>query len=229
ITFDNRGIGDSVKGSINKCGATLENWGRLDMAGALERLKTEFPAVTYHLIGNSAGGQLMGLMPNYKDLSSIFNVSCSSGSISNNTFLFSLQAHFFLSFYIPLNNLIFGNSNSHWVGMGEPLPKKIGADWGRYCRGRGYVEQDLGTRIKEHWYGEISVPSLWLWATDDKIANLANVKDMIRVMPKLDAKIEALDPKELGIKGGIGHMGFFRRKCQGLWVKAVEWLEGNMG
>ena len=36
ITFENRGIGESKNGSINKVNASLVNWGRLDMTAALE-------------------------------------------------------------------------------------------------------------------------------------------------------------------------------------------------
>ena len=64
LTFDYRGIGESKLGSINNINASLANWGRLDVAGALETLKSFCPASEYHLIGHSAGGNLVGLMEN---------------------------------------------------------------------------------------------------------------------------------------------------------------------
>jgi predicted alpha/beta hydrolase len=73
LTFDNRGIGESIDKSINSSNASLTNWGKLDMTAVLEYLKSEFPNTDYHLIGHSAGGQLVGLMKNAKELKSMFN------------------------------------------------------------------------------------------------------------------------------------------------------------
>ncbi|MEM9053259.1 MAG: alpha/beta fold hydrolase, partial [Bacteroidota bacterium] len=64
LTFDNRGIGQSIDGSLNKGNPSLTNWGKLDMPAVLEYLKIEVPNSDYHLIGHSAGGQLVGLMKN---------------------------------------------------------------------------------------------------------------------------------------------------------------------
>ena len=59
IAFDNRGIGSSQKLPISKEPADLIDWGRLDMSAVLEELKKRFPETTYHVLGHSAGGQLV--------------------------------------------------------------------------------------------------------------------------------------------------------------------------
>ncbi len=224
LTFDNRGIGKSKNGSINNGNASLINWGRLDMPAALEKLKELFPNTTYHIIGHSAGGQLTGLMDNYKDITSLFNFAASSGSLSNMNYPFKLKAGFFLSFFIPINNFLFGKTNSQWVGMGEPLPKKVAKQWSKWCRGKGYVAVDFGKGITQHHYNELTMPSMWVHATDDGIANLANVKDMMRIYPNSPSQIITLNPKEQGFSS-IGHMSFFSSKKQKLWKLAVDWLD----
>ena len=224
ICFDNRGIGASIKGSINEVDASLVNWGRLDMSAVLERLMSEFPNQKYHLVGHSAGGQLVGLMHNAGRLSSMFNFACSSGCIRNMPFPFKFSAHFFLGFFISVSNFLFGRTQSQWVGMGEPLPRKVAQQWQKWCYGKGYVETEFGDEVKTHWYDDLVVDSLWVYATDDPIANLKNVKDMIRVFPKIKSKIVKLEPKELG-KKQIGHMGFFRSKNKELWSMALEWFK----
>lgn len=228
ITFDNRGINESRRLPISKEPANLIDWGKLDMTAALEELKTRFPNTTYHLIGHSAGGQLVGLMENALEISSIFNVACSSGNLSNMSMGYWFQAKFFMNVFIPINNLIFGHTKSHWVGMGQPLPKKVATQWSNWCNGSGYVATDFGRAISvgEHLYDDIEAPSIWLWATDDQIANLANVKDMVRVFTNSPVEIEKLDPKELGY-GEIGHMKFFSSRKKALWGRVIEWLEKN--
>ncbi|MEL6733289.1 MAG: alpha/beta fold hydrolase [Bacteroidota bacterium] len=223
LTFDNRGIGESKGESINSSNPSLTNWGILDMTAALECLKNQFPNVEYHLIGHSAGGQLVGLMKNAKSLKSMFNFGSSSGSLQYSKFPFRLKSSFWLNFYIPISNLIFGHTKSQWVGMGEPLPKEVGKEWTRWCNGKGYVNVDLNTKIEEHLYDELEFNSMWVHAEDDEIANYENVKDMIRVYSKIKSKIITISPKEYGFKD-LGHMKFFSSKRSQLWSLATNWL-----
>lgn len=226
LTFDNRGIGQSIDGFLNNGNPSLTNWGKLDMVAVLEYLKIEIPNSEYHLIGHSAGGQLVGLMKNAQDIKSMFNFGSSSGSLKYARYPFKLKSSFWLNFYIPVSNLIFGHTKSQWVGMGEPLPKNVGKEWTKWCNGKGYVKVDLDTKIKEHFYNEISLNSLWVHAEDDEIANYETVKDMIRVHPNIQSEILTLSPKKYGFKD-IGHMKFFSKKKSKLWSIATEWLNRN--
>ena len=223
LTFDNRGIGKSKGENINSGNPTLINWGKLDMSAALDFLKNIYPDHDYHLIGHSAGGQLVGLMDNSGELSSMFNVGCSSGSMKNLGFPFILQSHFYLNFVIPVSNFLFGHTKSQWFGMGEPLPKEVASQWRKWCNGSGYVKVHLDTHPTEHLYDTLDLPSLWVHALDDDIANLENVKDMLRVYSAISYKIISLQPKDWGYTY-IGHMKFFSAKRKKLWKYATDWL-----
>lgn len=226
LTYDNRGIGGSQRNNINKIDASLITWGRLDMTAALEELKSRFPGLNYHLVGHSAGGQLLGLMDNALELTSLFNFAASSGSVKNMSYPFKLNALFFLNIFIPFSNFFFKKTNSNWIGMGEPLPYKVAAQWRKWCNNRGYVKTALGKEVKEHFYNDLSLPSLWLHATDDGIANYDNVIDMLAVFPKINAEVITLNPRENGMKE-IGHMKFFSSKNDKLWSYALDWLNKN--
>jgi len=226
LTFDNRGIGESKGDAINASNASLTNWGKLDMTAVLKYLKLRIPNTDYHLIGHSAGGQLVGLMKNAKELKSMFNFGSSSGSLHNSKYPFKLKSCFFLNFYIPISNLIFGYTKSQWIGMGEPLPKNVGKEWRKWCNGKGYVHVDLDTKITEHLYNELNFNSLWVHAEDDEIANYENVKDMIRVHPNIQSNILTLSPAQYGYKD-IGHMKFFSKKKKELWGLTTKWLNEN--
>ena len=108
--------------------------------------------------------------------------------------------------------------------MGEPLPKKVANQWTKWCTSPGYVINDFGEEIKSHHYDEVTLPSKWVHATDDPIANLANVRDMIRVYTQTMAEIHTLTPKEAGFSG-LGHMQFFSSKRKELWTLLLDWLE----
>lgn len=226
ICYDNRGIGDSIDGPVKTSKASLTDWGTLDMKAVLKELKHRFPGTSYHLIGHSAGGQLAGLMDNAQDLSSMFNFACSSGSLRNMDFPFNIKAHFFMNFAIPVSNFLFGYTKSQWLGMGEPLPKLAASQWRQWCNGQGYVKVALEKSNRYHLFDTLSIPSLWLHASDDKIANKKNVKDMIQVYSKIRAEIITLSPSDWGYKD-IGHMKFFSSKRKALWGLAVNWLNLN--
>lgn len=232
ITFDNRGIGESLKGQLKDCPATIRDWGYLDMPAVLQALQIRFADTSYHLVGHSAGGQLPGLMDNYEDITSIFNVACSSGQLDNMRFTYRLQAKFFMNAFAPLNNALFGYTNTQWIGMGEPLPSGVAKDWCDWCNGAGYIKTAFGDTVHEHWYDKINCPSMWLNATDDDIANNINVDDMTQVFTKMttEGNIQriTLDPQQEGVSD-IGHMKFFSRKRSKLWNLATNWLEEHAG
>lgn len=224
ITFDNRGIGDSLIGHVNDSDASLQRWGELDMPAVLETLQSTVPNTRYHLVGHSAGGQLVGLMHNAAELSSMFNFASSSGQLRNMRIPYSLKAHFFMNLFIPFSNAVFGHTKSQWLGMGEPLPKAVGQQWREWCNGQGYVKTAFGKSVHTHLYDELMIPSLWTYASDDDIAIKDNVQDMISVFKNLPAHIVTLTPGENGLKE-IGHMKFFSRKAQSLWPQTLQWLE----
>ncbi|QOL24322.1 alpha/beta hydrolase [Thalassotalea sp. LPB0316] len=225
MTYDNRGIGKSLHGKVSSSQASLQCWGELDATAVLDVLIKVFPQTSYHLIGHSAGGQLIGLMPNSDKLSSVFNYACSSGRLKNMAMPYKLKAHYFMNTFIPMSNMIFGHTKSQWVGMGEPLPKKVAAQWRQWCNGQGYVKTAFGKTVFEHYYDELDVPSLWVNATDDEIAINDNVSDMISVFGKMKhhAQTKTLTPSDHDVKD-IGHMKFFSSKRKSLWPLATDWL-----
>jgi len=223
LTFDNRGIGESLNGTIKQSDASLQCWGEQDMPAALNALQQAFPDTQYHFIGHSAGGQLLGLMHNAHQLSSIYNYACSSGSLRNMKMPYYAKAQLFMNVFIPVSNLIFGHTKSQLMGMGEPLPSAAASQWRQWCNGQGYIKTVLGKSIVQHYYDDIDVPSMWVNATDDDIAITENVRDMISVFSKMQAQTLTLHPQEHDLKE-IGHMRFFSRKSQPLWQHTLDWL-----
>ncbi|WP_356644810.1 alpha/beta fold hydrolase [Psychrobacter sp. 5A.1] len=227
LTFDNEGIGESLSTDLAKCDASLISWGRHDMPAVLDALQDEFPNASYHLIGHSAGGQLIGLMPNYQAITSVFNVACSSGRIKNMNMPYKLKAMGFMDAFIPLANLTLGYTPSDKMGMGEPLPRGVARQWREWCNAAGYIKTAFGKSIHTHFYDELSMPALWLGFSDDDIANSENMDDMIRVFTSMPIEKRFLHPEDFGVNH-IGHMRYFSSKTNAkappLWQMAVDWL-----
>ncbi len=226
ITYDNQGIGESLSEDLRFCNIRITDWGLTDMPKVLEQLKSLVPDVKYHLVGHSAGGQLVGLMHNWSDLTSIFNFACSSGSLKQMKVPFAWKARFFMNVFIPLSNSLFGFTKTHWLGMGAPLPRGVAQEWSRWCNGSGYIQVDLDKRIKKHFFKEVNLPSYWMNTSDDFIANDRNVEEMIKVYPKLKPKRLHLIPSEYDLPY-VGHMKFFTRQNNTLWPIALDWLHAH--
>lgn len=227
LTFDNEGIGESLTSDLAKCDASLISWGRHDMPAVLDALQDEFAEASYHLVGHSAGGQLIGLMPNYQSIASVFNVACSSGCIKNMDMPYKIKAMGFMDVFIPLTNLTLGYTPSDKIGMGEPLPRGVARQWREWCNGSGYIKTAFGKSIHTHFYDDITMPALWLGFSDDDIANSKNMDDMIRVYSQMPVQKHFLDPKDFGLSN-IGHMRYFssrtHTKAPELWQMASNWL-----
>ena len=65
LVFDFRGIGESLKGSVKQSKASIVQWGQLDIPAAIDALLAKTQAAKVILLGHSAGGQLLGIVPNY--------------------------------------------------------------------------------------------------------------------------------------------------------------------
>jgi len=196
------------------------------MAGALEKLKSLFPGLNYHLVGHSAGGQIFGLMQNANEFTSVFNFACSSGSIQNFNGIFKLGSLYLMKFFMPINNFLFGYAKTNLKGLGEPLPRNVAKEWSEWCLGSGYVKVYLDQTKSKFNFEKVNMNSLWMHATDDKIANLKNVKEMIDVYPNLKSKTMTISPNDYGFKN-IGHMSFFSKKKSKLWQIALDWFSEN--
>lgn len=228
ITYDNEGIGDSLTCPLSKCDASLISWGRHDATAVLEALQYEFPNAKYHLIGHSAGGQLIGLIPNYQVLSSVVNIACSSGRIKNMEMPFKANAMLFMNGAITLGNLLLGYTPSDKFNMGEPLPRGVAKQWRDWCNGKGYIKTAFGETIFTHYYDQLNTPALWLNFSDDDIANAKNVEDMLAVFSAMPVEREMLEPQQFGLTK-IGHMKFFSaktyKKAPQLWKMVTDWIE----
>lgn len=224
MTFDYRGIGTSLGGeSVRDSKARKQDWGTHDMPAALEYLVERFPQIPVHLVGHSAGGQLVGLMPNYGHLSSIVTVSSSSGYFRNMALKHRLFATVFLKAYIPLMARVLGYVPARWIGWGEDLPARVALQWATWCTNPGYVKNSFGNEISKHYYDEIDVPTLWLTATDDPIVTPQNVDDMLRLLKSAPVTRRRLNPAEFELQH-IGHADFFRNRNAVLWQLVADWL-----
>jgi predicted alpha/beta hydrolase len=216
VTFDYRGIGDSRPRSLRKFEGTMAQWGRLDIAAAIEWITTELHPRFLAYLGHSCGGQLLGLAHNASRVDRIIFTSAQSGHWRHwpGVRKYGLGALWLL---MPAVAAVAGYFPSRVLGLGsEDLPRHVAAEWARWGRHPEYL---FGYNDAAP-YERITAPILAYSFADDTYAPKAAVDALLRhYVAAPVTRIHAEEP-------GIGHFGFFRRGRERLWADIVTFLDG---
>ena len=216
LVFDFRGIGDSLHGPLSKSTASIVQWGQLDIPAAVDALLQKTSAAQVILLGHSAGGQLLGIVPNYEKVAKVVAVSGSTGHVKGLKGRTKILAPLMFKGIFPIARYTLGYGPTNAIGMGENLPKDVAREWAQFCSKPGYVMNAIGKTVHKDFHHEIQAPITALWSSDDEIATRANVKDLLRLYPNASTAMIELKPSEYGHKG-IGHMLMFKKSHQNLW------------
>ncbi|WP_423759085.1 alpha/beta fold hydrolase [Burkholderia sp. NLJ2] len=224
FVFDYRGIGASLGvRHVRQSRARKQDWGQLDMPAALAWLLGETGASNAHLIGHSAGAQLVGLMPNHASIRSLCAISASSGYVGNIRWPKRIAALSLANLYVPVTAHLLGYVPARALGWGDDLPARVGLQWARWCRRPGYMANEFGVGVARHYYNEFTAPVTVVAATDDPLATPANIEDWLRRLPQARSTLHFISPENCDGRA-IGHVGMFRRQHSSLWPELTRGL-----
>ena len=217
MTFDYRGIGQSLRGHVRSVRARMRDWALLDAAAALDFL--ESPRV--RIVGHSFGGQALGLLPAER-IASALVVGSQSGYWRNWPPLGRMWMWPVTHFLLPGMARLHGYFPGSRFGFGEDLPKGVAIEWASWCRHPTYLIGALGV---EDAYARFAAPLRAYAFSDDPFGPLSAVKKLLELYPNSPAELRHMAPADLGVRR-IGHFGFFREQFRDtLWPEAREWLE----
>lgn len=225
LVFDYRGIGLSLHGPLRASKATLQDWGQLDQVAALDWLLNRTGQEQVLMLGHSAGGQMIGLLPNHARVARLVGVSSSTGWFSGMRLGFRLKARFGLRCVLPLGILFKGYGVSAALGLGENLPAGVARQWGQWCAAGGYATNAIHQHPERDYHAQVRTPMTMLHAADDDIATPATVADLLQTFPAAPKQALRVHPAQHGLKG-IGHMDWFRASHQVLWPMIAGALRG---
>ena len=216
LVFDYRGIGQSLEGRLADSRARLVDWGRQDQVAALQWLLARSGAPRVVLVGHSAGGQMMGLLPNHACIERVVGVAASTGWFGAMRLGFALKARLGLRLLVPIGTLFRGYAPTAWLGLGENLPAQVARQWGQWCAAGGYATNAVRAGLAPDFHAAVRTPLIVLHAEDDDIANPATVRDLLRTLPAAPRATLHVRPSDHGLRG-IGHLDWFRQSHQALW------------
>src|SRR6185436_5277077 len=82
VTYDYRGVGGSRPQRLRDFEATLQEWGTLDLAGAISWCG-RFASGRLFLLAHSVGGQIFGLAPNMAEVHAVLGIGAQEGFWAN--------------------------------------------------------------------------------------------------------------------------------------------------
>jgi predicted alpha/beta hydrolase len=226
MVFDYRGIGQSLQGPLQRCKATLAEWGQQDQVAALDALLAHTGAEQALLVGHSAGGQMMGLMPNQHRIARAVGVACSTGWFKGMRPGFRIVADSVLRGGVRLGILLKGYGTCAVFGLGENLPARVALQWGQWCAAGGYATNAVKNKPEQDFHAQVRMPYTVLHASDDNIATPRTVADLLRTFPHARKQARMVRPSEHGLKA-IGHIDWFRPSHQRLWPLISDALHAH--
>lgn len=125
-------------------------WGQLDIPAAIDALRDKAKAEQVILLGHSAGGQLLGIVPNYDKVAKVIAVSGSTGHVKGLKGRTKLLAPVMFDVIFPLSRFTLGYGPTSKIGMGENLPKDVAKQWAQFCSKPGYVINAIGKKFRHH-------------------------------------------------------------------------------
>ncbi len=224
MTLDYRGIGLSAPATLKGFKMDYLDWGRLDLAAALEHLyATRGDALPIFGIGHSYGGHALGLLPNSDKLSGFYTFATGAGWHGWMPRMERLRAWLMWNLVGPLLTRWHGYLAWNKLGMGEDLPLDVYRQWKSWCRYPHYFFDDPQMQGIAASYERVRMPIVAVNTLDDLWARPASRDAFMAGYRNATVTAVTIDSRRAGL-GAIGHMGYFKPKALPLWEDALTWF-----
>ncbi|MDQ0009097.1 putative alpha/beta hydrolase [Luteibacter jiangsuensis] len=220
LTFDYRGIGGSRPPSLKGFRMDLLDWGRLDLAAAIDSM-AQGPEPLY-VVGHSYGGHAFGLLPNHRKVTGFYVFGTGAGWHGYMPLGERLRVLAMWNLVLPVLTWWKGYCPWEMLRLGEDLPADAYRQWRYWCRFPRYFFDDPAMQGIERSYAEVRTPMVAANALDDLWALPSSRDAFVQAYCNAPLRREDLDPAEVG--GKVGHMGYFRPLAEPYWQGVLDWF-----
>ena len=210
LTLDYRGIGKSE----HVPGASLADWGELDLPAGVDTLYASAPELPIHFIGHSVGGQLFGLFGDDRIKSATF-VASQSGYWRHWDGVWRLRILALWFGLVPTTTKLFGHLPATLLGGGDNIPGGVAAQWARWGRHPDYIYSYANTLTKSG-FNSYTGPIRALAFRDDSMAPERAARSLLSYFDQTTPEFISIRPEDAQLSS-IGHFGAFRPAAKGLW------------
>jgi predicted alpha/beta hydrolase len=220
LTVDYRGIGGSAPTRLRGFRASMADWGRLDLAGALDWIEAHRPTSQRLFVGHSVAGQLLGLVPDADRLAAAWLVGSQHGYVRN---WGARDRAWLIAFWCALPALVgtLGYLPAWALGGGEDLPAGVAREWAAWAMHPDYV---IGLHPDARdGYARLTMPITLVGIEDDFYAPGRAIDKLAGLFGRCPSR-RAVRPGDVGARS-LGHFGWFRERfADTLWDEAARWL-----
>jgi predicted alpha/beta hydrolase len=226
-TFDYRGIGESLTGSLRRVKADLSDWLTKDYDALLLQISDLSPHRPVFVVGHSFGGQVAPLLPSRERLSGLVNIAVGSGSMRHTRPRIRRSAPLMWHVLAPLLCPVFGYFPGARLGVIGNLPTGAMFQWRRWCLTPDYLL--TGEPGAREAYASADYPVLALTFADDELLLEDGSRLIHGAYLKRPVDYRVLEPAQHGLQR-IGHFGFFKPQSEAaLWPLVTDWLDRATG
>lgn len=226
LTFDYRGIGESLKSGVRKVQSGMESWAEYDVGAALDAARAKFPNGPLNVIAHSVSTLFVGATPQAKGLSRLVFLGPHTGYWRDYGRRWRPLLYLTWHVFMPAMTRLFGYFPGRVLKLGENLPPRIAFDWaGRRQPGLiGTPDDDRRFTRLLAGFRDIRAEALALSVSDDAFAPPEAAHRLLGMYPGLEVTHRVTSPAALG-RSRVGHLGFLRRPTGVFfWRQAAEWL-----
>jgi predicted alpha/beta hydrolase len=190
------------------------------MPAALEWMRRSLDPQRIFLIGHSAGGNLIGLIPNLAVVDAAILIGAQLGYWRHwpARIRYAMAAVWYVA--VPAFSRLFGYVPG-WLGAGQHWPHGIAMELARWCRHPDYLFGDPSLDVSR--YTTFAAPILAYTFADDPHATRTACEHLLSRFEGAAITHRHIDPQAIALKH-IGHFGFFRPSCETLWRDCADWL-----
>lgn len=222
-TFDYRGTGESLRGSMRNAPGNLDEWMCLDYDAVVQAAAAS--GLPVFAIGHSFGGQCAPLLPSRSLLAGLVNIAAGSGAMRHNTAQIRRTAPILWYLLVPLLCPLFGYFPGARLGIIGDLPTGAVRQWRRWCLSSDYL---LGAQPgAREAYATAEFPVLALAFADDELLLEAGSRMLHDAYRRQVPDYRVIVAAEHGLER-VGHAGFFKPRSEAaLWPLVSDWLAGR--
>jgi len=218
ITFDYRGIGDSVLNGERQYTSLLRDWGKYDLDACIVWATKQNAQPRIVIVAHSVGGQIIPFAANHTKINDVIAVCSQKGywRFWGGLRRFKLM---FLWYLLPVLVTLFGRLPLQLMGKEADLPAGIAREWGRWGRVRDFVDEKGGSLNFK--FAKVSGRFLAISFSDDNFfAPRRSVEALNGLYTNTESSHWHLSPQALDCTE-VGHTGFFRtpEKLCPLWER----------
>jgi predicted alpha/beta hydrolase len=227
LTFDNRGIGDSLGAAASHLDTyRFADWGAQDQAAASRWLIHHGGGAPLVMVSHSFGGTLMGLSPELSKARAAIAVASHYYRRHELSPAYRLRQRLDIHLRVPWR--IWRTGGYSTPGIDFVMPPEAAREMARWQRRRFFFTDRADAVDKPH-FGDLRRPLRHYIVSDDEMVPRRQGEALIQLYPHAQGENVLLTPEKVGLPQ-VGHFGFFRKSMpEALWCESLEWLRRAAG